>query len=274
MAFKRSAFRGAAFAFVLAGGLGACATQPEDEQAAGDDLFGAAAEVEDNDPIEPFNRAVFDINVGLDRILLKPVATLYRDALPEAVRDSVRNFLDNFSAPVTLINSLLQGDFDNAWTTLVRFGINSTAGVAGFFDFAEDWGYPEREEDFGQTLGVWGVGEGGYLVLPLFGPSSPRDAVGRAVDRFLNPIDWYVSGAPYAGIDGIAPPAGLAGAIASGIDERSRNIETLDALEKNSLDFYATVRSLYRQRREDLIANGEVTEFAEPGASLGEEPKP
>lgn len=270
MRSQRSAFKRVALAAILAGGLTACAGAPDDEQAAGDDLFGEAPAEDVNDPIEPLNRYIFEVNLGLDKMLFRPLAEIYRTALPDVMRDSVKNFLDNFSAPVTMLNSVFQGDFDNAWNELVRFGINSTAGGLGLFDMAEDWGYPERTEDFGQTLGVWGVGEGAYLMLPIFGPSNPRDAVGRAVDRFLNPIDWYVSGASFAGVDGVAPGAGLAGTVVSGVDERSRNIETLDALERNSLDFYATVRSLYRQRRDDAIANGETGgSVSSTGSSLG-----
>lgn len=258
-----------ALAAVLAGGLSACATAPEqDEQRAGDDLFGETAEVDDNDPIEPFNRYIFEVNLGLDKMMFRPLAEIYRVALPEIMRDSIRNFLDNFSAPVTMFNSLFQGDLDNAWNTAVRFGINSTAGVFGLFDFADGWGYPERSEDFGQTLGVWGAGEGPYIMLPIFGPSNARDGVGRAVDRFLNPIEWYLAGAPVGDFGGVAPSAPLSAAVVGGIDERSRNIETLDTLESNSLDFYATIRSLYRQRRDSAIANLDSSALDATGQSL------
>ncbi|MEM6491811.1 MAG: MlaA family lipoprotein, partial [Pseudomonadota bacterium] len=120
-------------------------------------------------------------------------------------------------------------------------------------------------------LGVWGAGEGPYLMLPLLGPSNPRDGVGLAVDQFLNPIEWYLAGVPFSGDGGVAnsvPPALL---VTDGLDQRSRNIEALDALEANSLDFYATVRSLYRQRRDSAIANGEVVGF---GDAVEEAPRP
>jgi len=261
-------------ALALIGGLAACATPAQDEQSGADDLFGAAPVEDVNDPIEPFNRYIFEVNLLADKMLLRPIAEMYRVGLPDVVQDSVRNFLDNFSSPVDFLNSLFQGDFSNAWNTFARFGINTTAGIGGLFDVAGGWGFDARNEDFGQTLGSWGAGEGPYLMLPLLGPSNPRDGVGFAVDRFLNPIEWYLAGVPFSGDGGVANSVPLALTGVNAVDSRSRNIEALDALEANSLDFYATVRSLYRQRRTAAINNGDLGALGDDAGAADEAPRP
>jgi len=172
----------------------------------------------------------------------------------------VRSFLNNLRTPVVLANDLLQGDLGRAWNTVARFGINLT--TLGFYDLAEDFGFERHDEDFGQTLGVWGVGEGPYLMLPGFGPSNPRDGIGRVVDYFLDPLNWYLPGQEWAGINGWGDAGELADTtrkLVDAVDARSRQIESLDEIERNSLDFYATIRSLYRQRRADEIRNGEAS---------------
>ncbi len=237
---------------VLAGLLTACATQPDEQLAEGE-------YVEDvNDPAEDFNRFVFEVNMGMDKILLRPVAEIYNAALPDVVQDSVRSFLDNLRTPVILINDLLQGEFSRAWDTVARFGINTFVGGLGFVDLAEGWGFEKHSEDFGQTLGTWGMGEGPYMMLPLFGPSNARDSVGRVVDYFLDPLNWILPGQSWAGVEGVpgGATANFSRSLTDGIDMRARNLDTLDAIEENSLDFYATIRSLYRQKRRDEINNG------------------
>ena len=218
-------------------------------------------EFDDNDPLEVPNRFLFALNQTLDVLILRPVAATYRFLLPSGVRDSIRNVLRNLATPVVLVNDLMQGEFERAETTLARFAINTSGGVLGLFDVAADEGYEYHEEDFGQTLGSYGVGEGAYLVLPLFGPSSIRDGFGRVVDMFLDPF-FYIGRAKDIETELLLRPA------LSGIDLRSRNIETLDDLERDSIDFYARLRSLWRQNRQNKINNGrDVGPTVTPGLS-------
>ncbi|MFQ6018362.1 MAG: VacJ family lipoprotein [Kiloniellaceae bacterium] len=235
--------------------LAGCATKPistaDASTATGENTF---AEVDyDNDPLELLNRFTFSFNWALDVIIFKPAAATYRFLLPEAVRDSIRNALRNLRTPVILANDLLQGKTDRAEVTAVRFVINSTVGVLGLFDAAEDMGYPYHDEDFGQTLAVHGVGEGAYLVLPVLGPSSFRDGVGILVDTFLDPLTYVAQAND-------AEDALVGRTVTSGIDRRARNIETLEDLERDAIDFYARIRSLYRQTRRNEINDGEVLE--------------
>ncbi|NIA68673.1 VacJ family lipoprotein [Pelagibius litoralis] len=199
----------------------------------------------DNDPLEVPNRMFFAFNEALDFAVIRPIAVTYRFIVPTGVRNSVRNFLRNLRSPVVFANDLLQGELERAETTAARFFINSTIGLLGLFDIAADSGYPYHSEDFGQTLGTYGSGEGIYLVLPIFGPSSLRDAGGLVVDTLMDPLTYI---AP----DGV----GIARGVATGVDLRSRTIDELDELKRDSLDFYARIRSLYRQNRESEINNG------------------
>ncbi|MDX1709800.1 MAG: VacJ family lipoprotein [Rhodovibrionaceae bacterium] len=223
--------------------LGACASNNAE-----DDAF--LAYEEPSDPIEPINRAIFDFNNFLDGLLLKPLAELYGVLLPQGARDSIRNFLRNLATPVTLANDLLQGEMDRAGNTTARFLVNTTIGVGGLFDIAEKQGYPYHSEDFGQTMAVHGVDDGFYLVLPILGPSTARDATGRVVDIFLDPLTYVANNNDWDGL-------GLARTAVSGIDARERNIETLEELKRDSVDFYARIRSLYYQTRQKEISNGE-----------------
>lgn len=210
---------------------------------------GAEDELDDYDPLEIPNRFIFAFNRALDTFILQPAAATYRFLLPELVRDSVRNVLRNLQTPVILANDLLQGEWERAETTAVRFAINSTAGVLGLIDIAEGQGYEYHNEDFGQTLGSYGIGEGVYLVLPVFGPSSARDGIGIVVDIFLDPLTYVASEYDLEKEFLIRP-------VVNGIDTRSRNIETLDDLRRDSIDFYARIRSLWRQNRRNEIRNG------------------
>lgn len=235
---------------LFAGLVAACATPPENATA-------RAAFEEANDPLEPMNRAIFDVNMTLDKNVLKPVAIGYRDVVPADARNSLRNFFNNISSPVIFINDLLQGEATRAVETLVRFAFNSTAGMLGLFDVAGEYGLERHKEDFGQTLAVWGVDEGAYLMLPLFGPSNVRDTVGKVADAFMNPFTYWAA-------NNNLTYAKLATSVVSGIDARSRHIEDLEDIEKNALDFYATLRSLYRQNRRSEILNGDVEDIPVP----------
>ena len=232
----------ATMALLVVGLLGGCATPPTDPDA-------LAAFKEANDPMEPMNRYFFEVNTAADELLFKPLAGWYYVALPNFAQDGIRNALRNLRTPVVLANDLFQGNTDRAGDTFGRFLINSTLGVGGLFDIAARMGMPYHDEDFGQTLAVAGVGEGPYLMLPLFGPSNPRDLAGTVVDTFLDPLT-------YVGIFTNVKNIGLATTGLGLLDDRARNLKTLDQIRKGSLDYYATIRSLYRQRRQDEINNG------------------
>lgn len=222
----------------LALGASACASAPSDPEARTE--FDKV-----NDPAEPTNRAVFGFNQTLDRNVIKPVAQAYEDNVPDGVRRGVHNFVTNLNEPLISFNDVLQGDAQRALASSTRFMINTTFGVAGVFDMADSWGLPHHDSDFGQTFGVWGIGEGPFLTLPIFGPSNVRDATGTVLTFAANPLTW-ISGGP-------ALAAGMTRGATEGVDERGRNIDTLDDLQRNSLDFYATLRSVYRQHREGMI---------------------
>ena len=237
----RRPHRGAALVLAgfLATAVAGCAAPPRDP--------GETAESEEaNDPFESVNRDIFAFNRELDHDAVRPAARTYRD-IPDTLRDGIHNFLVTLGSPVVFANDLLQGEIDRAGDTLTRLVINLTAGVGGFFDVAKDRGGIEgHQADFGQTLGVWGVGEGPYLMLPVFGPSNPRDAFGRAVDGFMDPLHYFTG---FLG-------EGIARGATSAVDQRERNLEGIDTLEQTSVDYYATVRSVYRQRRNNLIRHG------------------
>ncbi len=223
--------------------VSACATPPSEPV--------ARAEFDrTNDPLEPMNRKILDFNLFLDRILIKPVAQGYRWAVPEFGRNRMRNFLDNLGEPVIFINDSLQGEFSRANTTAGRFLFNSTFGIGGLWDQASRIGMERQTGDFGQTLYAWGVPDGPYLMLPILGPSNPRDAVGIGVDSYLDPFRYL---ARHYG----ANNAGLYRWIAFGIDERSRNIESFDEIQKNAIDLYAQLRSLWHQHRAAELRHGE-----------------
>lgn len=230
------------FAFSGAG-LAGCATAPDSGDAEAVAEYAAI-----NDPIEPTNRTIFDVNDFLDRNVLRPLAGAYRE-LPMEIRDGIHNVLNNLRAPVVFFNDVLQGELGRAGETAMRFVINSTIGVAGIGDPATELGFEHHNEDFGQTLAVWGIGEGPYVMLPVFGPSNPRDTVGMVVDYIVDPFNWL------ANHEGVGWATYVRGGV-RGIDERARNYEALDELRRSSLDYYAALRSLYRQRRADDIRNG------------------
>lgn len=226
--------------------LGGCATRPTDPEE-------LAAYRELNDPVEPLNRAVFQFNEVVDVALLRPIAIGYRAVTPRGVRTGIRNFLDNLQEPVILLNSLLQGEWVRARDTSGRFLTNTVLGLGGLIDVATEAGIPKHTEDFGQTLAVWGVQPGPYVVIPFLGPSGVRDGVGLGVNSLMDPFGVLGGNEIYGDYADEGPWVRLA---VDTIDWRSRNIETIDELRRASLDFYATVRSAYRQRRAAEIANG------------------
>jgi len=225
---------------LLAPVLGACATPPTDPQARAD--YDAR-----NDPAEPTNRDVFAFDQFVDKNAVKPVAEAYRDDVPVPVQNRLHDFLLNLHAPVIEINDILQGNFSRGWITLERFVINTTVGGLGIFDVASDWNLPYHDADYGETLAVWGIGEGPYVVLPIFGPSNVRDAVGTGLGFVLDPLAWV------GGTNAMYANWSRAGA--NGVDTRADTLDATDALEKNSLDFYAAARSAYRQHRDAMIAD-------------------
>ena len=201
-----------------------------------------------NDPWEPTNRAVFDFDVKLDHFVASPIAKFYRSAVPEPARLGIHNALDNLHAPVVLVNDLLQGDGDKAGDTASRFVMNSTAGLAGLIDVASRIGISSHENDFGITLGMAGAQEGSYLVLPLVGPKPPRDLVGTGVDIAFDPLTYITwnNSTLY-----MIVRAGL-----TVLDQRAANIDSVASIERSSIDFYASTRSLYRQYRNGEIHGG------------------
>jgi phospholipid-binding lipoprotein MlaA len=205
------------------------------------------------DCFEGLNRATFAFNQGLDKIIFKPVATVYR-VLPKPVRSGVSNSLDNLSNLVTIPNNILQGDFKKAGTNTGRFIINTTIGILGIFDAAEAMGLPEYEkEDYGQSLAKAGVGPGCYLVLPVLGPSTARDTI-ASLTNFWGGDAWYNVTVRndthhFSDVDYYSSK------ITGGVDFRAKNYDSIENLEENSLDFYASVKSLYLQDRQQKIAN-------------------
>ncbi|HUO93032.1 MAG TPA: VacJ family lipoprotein [Rhizomicrobium sp.] len=201
-----------------------------------------------DDPLEGWNRQVFDMNQRFDEAIMKPTAEAYIAVVPEPARKGVHNFLTNLNSPVVFANDLLQGEVGLAGETVGRFGLNTTIGLGGLVDVATPAGIPGHSSDFGQTLGVWGVGEDPYLVLPLLGPSNPRDLAGYVADQAMSPLN-------YVGIRDYTYWSIGAGAV-NIVDERAQNMDTLNQLEQTSLDPYASMRSLYRQYRRSHIRHG------------------
>ena len=211
------------------------------------------------DCFESVNRGIFAFNQGLDKIIFKPLSKGYRK-LPQPVRSGTSNVLSNLGNVVTIPNNILQGQIKDAGINSLRLILNTTLGIAGIFDVASYYGLEKRDiEDYGQTLGTWGVGEGCYFVLPVLGPTTVRDSIGSLANisggdawynvtvanntEYFNEADYYLS------------------RVMSGVDFRAKNLESFDSLEKTSIDLYASIRSLYLQDRKRKIKNlDEVTE--------------
>jgi len=237
------------YALTLATLLAGCAEVPTDPAA-------KLAYDEANDPAEPTNRVIFDGNQWVDRNALQPVARTYQENVPDGVRDSLHNFSSNLKQPVILVNDVLQGNVSRAWNTTQRFVVNTTVGGAGLFDVASDWDLPAHEADFGQTLGVWGVGPGPSVQLPLLGPSNLRDTAGTGLGLFGDPLG-YVPG-------GTMQVVTMTGSAVGAVDGRARMLPVTDELEKNSVDYYAALRALQAQRRVAFIEEGKAGALESP----------
>jgi len=211
------------------------------------DFETSAFEDEVYDPLEKVNRAIFSFNNVADKIILEPAAKGYKK-LPSPVQTGLSNFLKNLKLPLVAVNQLFQGQGSNAVESTSRFLINSTAGIFGIIDVADNIGLEQKEEDFGQTLATWGVGDGFYIVLPLFGPSNIRDTTGMIMTMMTDPINAY---AVSEGEAWVVPMRTGANAI----DQRSKIIDEVNALRNNSVDYYAAVRSSYYQNRKAAINN-------------------
>ena len=234
----------AVLAVLVMAALSACATRPADPAA-------RAAFDENNDRLEPFNRSMMKADDGLQKVLVHPVLKTYRAIVPEPGRKGVLNFMHNLHSPVTFVHDVLQGQVHRAGETLSRVALNTTIGFFGFFDVAAQLGIPYHSEDFGQTLATWGVGEGSYIYVPLFGPNTIRDGLGLAVDTFLvDPLAWYDRGRHSAGWIAWTDLGVL---YVSVMDD---NVDALGELKKSSIDYYAALRSAYRQQRNAEIRNG------------------
>lgn len=236
----RSLLRSAAVAaFALA--LSGCASTPG----------GGNTDQAISDPLEVPNRFVFAVNEAADILLIRPASEVYVGVAPDPVREAVHNFLQNLLGPLYITNNLLQGDFEGAQISTGRFMTNTILGLGGVLDIASIAGLPEQQEDFGQTLAVWGVGSGPYVVLPLLGPSNLRDTAGLAVDTVADPTRIWAYGTDHKGL-----MVARTGAIV--VDRRSQLLREIDDLRRSSLDYYATVRSLYAQQRAAAIRDGKA----------------
>jgi len=221
-----------------------CAKAPEKSNLAATESI----KISNSDPLEPVNRVVFSFNNIFDRLVLRPIAVVYRGIVPEFVRNRVTYSLNNLSMPITAVNNVLQGELAKAGISTSRFLINSTVGLLGFFDPASSMGLESKNEDFGQTLTVWGVPSGPYLVLPFIGPSSPRDFTGFLSTSLLDPMYQVGGGSTSSSLRTYRMTTGA-------VDFRSQNIEVFDDLQNNSVDHYAAVRSFYSQSRESQAAD-------------------
>lgn len=230
------AFAAVAMLFMAVG----CASVPDDP--------AERAEVAAvNDPFEPANRMMFAINEAIDTFIIRPIAVVYRDVMPSFAKEMLYNFTANLTLPLTIVNDALQGEWDRAGVAAQRLFVNTIAGFGGVVDAATGLGLPHHDEDFGQTLATYQVNAGPYVVLPLLGPSSVRHTVGRVFDFALNPLTYLLASAPLEST--------LVPRVISVVDQRYRLLAPLDETKRTSFDYYATIRSLYRQRRAAAILN-------------------
>lgn len=213
---------------------------------AADDMDDLSSPVDD-DPLSGFNHVMYEFNHGFDTVILKPVTEGYRYIVPEIGREMVSNAVENIYTPVVFFNSVLQGDPQNSFASFWRFAINTTFGIGGMFDVASEAGLKNRNTDFGQTLAMYGVDSGPYLVLPVIGPSSLRDGTGRLADALMNPFNYIDNG------------TSAAIWTATAIDARSRNMKLIDDIYAVSLDPYITFKSAYEQHRAADIARAKAS---------------
>ena len=244
------------FAFLLqTGSINAGSTGSEE-------LKGSSSQSAVGECFEGFSRAMFEFNYDLDRIIFQPIAKGYR-ALPAPIRKGTGNVINNLRSLLTLSNSILQGDLRKAGNTAGRFVINTTVGIIGIWDpAAAAFGLEEQgKEDFGQTIGVWGADSGCYFVLPIIGPTTARDAIGLVGNVFLDPVYHVTHNSEIhnglVGNDNYSELSYYYYRGSGAVDFRSKNIESFDSVERNSIDLYASVKSLYLQERNKKIANSE-----------------
>jgi phospholipid-binding lipoprotein MlaA len=240
----KEGFARAALAIICATALSACVTLPPNSPRS------------PQDPWESFNRGVYKFNDKLDRAVAKPIAKAYVRYVPEPIRIGVSNFFSNLETPTVLINDALQGKFLSAASDLGRFALNTTLGLGGILDPATSAGLAHNDEDFGQTLGKWGVHPGPFLELPLFGPSDARDAPARVVDTYTNPRQYIKNNYVKYGL------------YLPDLTDRRAQLLSLDDTLKNAYDPYAFVRDAYLQRRAYLVSDGKVSDepLVDPGA--------
>ena len=221
----------------------------------------AAEKYTANECFEKFSRGTLKFNQTLDKAIFKPVAKGYR-TLPVPIRKGTSNFMGNLRSLLTFSNNVLQGDLKGAGNTAGRFAINTTVGILGIFDPASKMGFEKKSrEDFGQTLGVWGADSGCYFVLPILGPTTARYALGLVGNVFIDPVYQLTHGSEtdlIVGNENVGEHNYYIYKGTDAIDFRSKNIESIDSLEKNSIDFYASVKSLYLQNRAQKIANAPI----------------
>jgi phospholipid-binding lipoprotein MlaA len=232
-------FRVAALTAFLCTGLAGCSTTQNQGEIA--------------DPFQGFNKVVFKFNDVADQAVMRPIASGYRTVVPQPARTGLKNFLRNLRAPVNFTNEVLQGDLSGAGTVLTRTTVNTLIGVGGLVDVAAMEGIPYEQEDFGQTLAVWGVDHGAYLVLPLMGPSSLRDGTGLMVDHVFDPLNWY-----FYNVRPTNEGWAFGRVAAEGLVKREELLDVLDDLRRNSFDYYAAMRSAYVQRRDAMVRDSDT----------------
>jgi len=223
------------------------------ESSDGADLLAAKANDgtdEINDPIEGFNRGVFAFNEFFLDYILDPLTQIYQTILPDPLEQAISNGLHNLKTPVILLHDILQGEWERASITSRRFLLNTTLGLGGLIDLADHAGMPRHKEDLGQTLAVWGMPEGPYLVIPLLGPSNPRDFLGGLVDGYIDPLSRWADNTNRDEINYVR--LGL-----TAVNEYGAVRKELKEIKKTSIDYYAAIRSLYRQKRDSEIRNGQ-----------------
>jgi len=244
--------------------LPGCATKKPGEplQTASVSVDESSAPSDHKDPFEVVNRGLFKVHEIIDGVLLKPIAHIYRGVMPDVAQTGVRNAMTNLASPIVLLNSILQADVNNAGRTVERFAINSTVGIAGLFDVASNMGIKKQHnKDFGQTLGVYGVGTGPYIFIPVIGPSDARDTLGLVADFFSDPFYYILNSNAYLALD-----------ITRGVVKRTDLLPLTDRIERDSFDPYVTYRSIYLQNRAKVVRDylGSDTGFErEAGKAAG-----
>lgn len=226
--------------------LSACTTTGNQSDAA------QAYRLEANDPYEDANRAIFAFNDGVDEAILEPISSHYGKILPKPVQTGVNNIVRHVRSPIIFTNDVLQGEMGRAGDTLGRFTVNTLFGFFGIWDVAQEMGIEYHSEDFGQTLAVWGVPSGPYIMMPLLGPGNLREHLGSTVDMVFQPMNWW-SGEDALIVNGSVRAMRV-------VQTRADNIERIGDLKKTSLDYYASVRSFYQQNRESEILNGKQSD--------------